>query len=67
MLISLPDSDLCGSERQNRHEGDEGDEGEDEDECTHSEGDLQAVVIISAAQVTCLSVSASVRLVRVKG
>lgn len=37
------------------------------DEWTHSEDDLQAVVIISAAQVICLSVSASVRVSHSKG
>lgn len=30
-----------------------------EDERTHNQGDLQAVVVISAAQIICQSVSAS--------
>lgn len=38
-----------------------------DDEWTHDEGDLQAVMIISAAQVLCLSVSASVTVSQSKG
>lgn len=53
--------------RETKHEYDEDDEDEDVwDEWTHDEDDLQAVVIISAAQVIWVSVH-QLRLVRVKG
>lgn len=43
------------------------DDGDVWDEWTHNEGDLQAVVTISAAQVIRLSVSASVKISQSKG
>lgn len=52
---------------ETKKKDDDDDDGDVWDEWTQNEGDLQAVVTISAAQVICLSVSASVKVSQSKG